>query len=109
MKVKLVKYEVFNALLKRLTGHPFYILETIDTAKTGYSKLSVSQYVENNFNSIFNYGINIIRIETSYGGGTALIIADKHSNDGKYGAYIMFGYGYALKCRRCINGNWQDG
>lgn len=85
------------------TEHPFYIQKTLNTD----SKDSVDTYVKNNFSTdIFPYGISVCRISTSSGGGTAVVIADKHTADGKYGAFIMFGYGYSLKSYRCINGTW---
>ena len=106
MKIKLVTLELFNSFVSRITGHPFYVLE--DKIEIGTST-KLSAYIESNFNSLFNYGINIRRVGTQDGSGSALVIADKHTGDGLYGAYAYFGYGNSLTVRRCINGKWYDG
>lgn len=105
MKIKLVTLDLFNSFVSNLTGHPFYILPTI----TSSTKDNVKTYVETHFKETFKYGINIIRIETKSGGGTAVVIANKHTYEGEYGAYIIFGYGYPLSCRRLVDGTWLDG
>lgn len=105
MSIKLVTLEAFNSLAKRLLGYPFYILEEkveIDTTER------LQSYIENNFNSLFNYGINIRRVGTRDSSGSALVIADKNTDNGKYASYMCFGYGNDLTVRRCINGTWYN-
>lgn len=106
MSIKLVTLTAFNNVISKLTGHPFYVLEDkIEQPTTE----NLTSYIENNFNSLFNYGINIRRIGTLDGSGPALVIADKHTDNGVYGAYAYFGYGNSLTVRRCVNGKWYDG
>ena len=100
-----VDKENYDNFKNNLTGHPFYVLKDnveIDTTE------KLQSYIENNFNSLFNYGINIRRIGTRDGSGSSLVIADKHTNNGKYASYMFFGYGNDLTVRRCINGTWYN-
>lgn len=54
MSIKLVTLTAFNNVISKLTGHPFYVLEDkIEQPTTE----NLTSYIENNFNSLFNYGI----------------------------------------------------
>ncbi len=106
MSFKVPKNETFNNAMSKLNGHPFYVLEDKIEITTS---TKVTSYIESNFNSLFNYGINIRRIGTQDGSGVSMVIADKHTENGLYGSYILFGYGSGLTVRRQINGVWYDG
>ena len=105
MSFKLVTLTAFNNAISKLTGHPFYILEDKTEIQTTEK---LTSYIESNFNSLFNYGINIRRIGTRDGSGAAVVIADKHDDNGLYCSYLLLGYGNDLKARRCINGTWYN-
>lgn len=105
MSFEVPKNDVFKNAMSKLNGHPFYILEDkIEQPTTE----SLTSYIENNFNSLFNYGLNIRRVGTLDQSGAAVVIADKHDANGLYCSYILFGYGNDLKARRCINGTWYN-